>query len=80
MQYIIGYSGGNWYCIRVVAGTTNVLTYPDGQTTGFIASGEDAVAGFWGTALGWLFVDIPGIDSITRYVSYNAGYTWTPVD
>ncbi len=75
-EFVLGYSGGSWYCRRLDIRTGSFVPFSDGSTFALVAEGPDVEAGFWGNSAGHLYVGLPVESGWDRYVSYNHGENW----
>ena len=85
VRFIVGYDSANarYGCTRFVESTGNQLPFHDGENIRPIASsGGEAIPGFDIAADGLMIVDISTDTdgNADRYISRDAGYTWTLVN
>lgn len=81
LQYRVGYSRilGGVGCMHGVA-HQGFMPFPDGTNISTILeSGVEAIPGFDIDADGNLWVDVPAETGTRRFISRDAGYTWTEI-
>jgi len=79
VRYYVGYNDSTGYisCTRFKGRTDSRIPQPDGQTIVPIAASDVARPGFDIEADGTLWVDVPAESGTRRYISRDAGQSWS---